>query len=62
MVERRRVVRKWKGNNSGNGMDFLGRGLKHEYSGKANRQGRFQSRGSEEVRGFSKRDRDCIQE
>jgi len=33
---------------------ILGRGLKHKYGSKANQQGGFQSRGSEEVRRFSK--------
>jgi hypothetical protein len=43
------VVRKWKGNSSGNGMD-LGRNLEHKYGGKANRQCEVRSRASEEVR------------
>jgi len=44
---------RWKGNDSGNRMDFR-RGLKHKYGSKANQQGGFQSRESEEVRRFSK--------
>ena len=38
---------------------FFG-GLKHRYGSRANQQGRFQSRGSEAVRRFSKQDRDGV--
>ena len=38
----------------------LGKKVKHEYSGKANRQDEVRSRESEAVRSFSNRDRDGV--